>query len=114
MTLGHPDNYVILCANCHYEFDNSIPAFVILPTNMKYFIDYEKRDYKSRMDAVRAGKEPLERRVPDSSAYKRAGGMYKAYGLRPGCYAFSLGSWPSSASEEREWGGCSGSYDFCS
>ena len=89
--LGDPDNFVILCTNCHGGFDSSMPVFVILPTNMEFFIDYEERDYKSRTE----GKELRPRSFPTSQEYKDAGGMYKAYSLQRGF----------TTSAEKGWGG---------
>jgi len=39
---AHPDNAILLCANCHTEFDDSIPGFIVLPTNLDFFIEYEE------------------------------------------------------------------------
>ncbi|KAN0085492.1 hypothetical protein V8E54_001959 [Elaphomyces granulatus] len=88
---AHPDNFIILCANCHCAFDCPMPATVILPTNMEFFIDYEKRDYKSRTE----GEELRPRSFPTAKQYKDAGGMYRAYALYPGF----------TASAEKTWGG---------
>ena len=88
---AHPDNFIVLCANCHNAFDCAIPAIVILPTNMEFFINYEERDYESRTE----GEELRPRSFPTAKQYKDAGGMYRAYALSPGF----------RASTEKTWGG---------
>jgi HNH endonuclease len=77
---AHPGNVILLCANCHTEFDDSIPGFIDLPTNLDFFIEYEERDYESRINAARDGEE-LERSVPNAIEYDDAGGIYTAYAL---------------------------------
>jgi hypothetical protein len=72
-----PPEIYPLCANCHTEFDDSIPGFIVLPTNLDFFIEYEERDYESRINAARDGEE-RERSVPNAIEY---GGMYTAYAL---------------------------------
>ena len=39
---GHPDNVILLCANCHGGFDDSIPSLVIVPTDLQFFIDFSR------------------------------------------------------------------------
>ena len=88
---AHPDNFIILCTNCHGGFDCPLPAIVILPTNMEFFIDYEERDYQSRTE----GEELRPRSFPTAQQYKDAGGMYRAYALHP----------DFATSAEKRWGG---------
>jgi hypothetical protein len=53
-----------------------------LPTDLKFFIDHEVRDYKSRVDAAKNGQEPSQRSTPSGTDYINSGGKYKAYLLR--------------------------------
>ena len=88
---AHPDNHIILCANCHSSFDCIMPTIVILPTNIEFFINYEERDYELRTE----GEEPQPRSFPTAKQYKDAGGMYRAYSKSPNI----------RISAEKTWGG---------
>ena len=50
--LAHLDNIVLLCADCHTVFDNSIPTLAVIPTDLDYFIRYEQSDYEKRIVRV--------------------------------------------------------------
>jgi len=94
ITLTHPahqDNLILLCANCHAEFDSSIPVLTIIPTDLQYFIGYEVDDYQRRLVAASSGYE-IPRKVPTSQDYIGAGGRFKAFGDT------------YMATEEKEWG----------
>jgi hypothetical protein len=94
-TLTHPahqDNLILLCANCHVEFDSSIPVITIMPTDLQYFIGYEVDDYQRRLVAASSGCE-IQRKVPTSQDYIGAGGRYKVIRNK------------YTATEEKEWSG---------
>lgn len=79
---AHSDNLITLCSNCHGEFDSSVPALIIIPTDIEYFINWEENDYKCRTAAANAGRETPQRTVPSAEAYLDNGGKFKAYALR--------------------------------
>jgi len=94
--INHTDNFIVLCTNCHAGFAGSIPAIVILPTNIQFFIDHELRDYESRMNTATEGQEPQKRNIPTAQAYKDAGGTYIAYALMPGYKTSAAKPWGGS------------------
>ncbi|KAN0069039.1 hypothetical protein V8E54_012668 [Elaphomyces granulatus] len=71
---AHPDNYIILCANCHNAFDCVMPTIVILPTNIEFFINYEERDYELRTE----GEEPQPRSFPTAKMREESAMIVKA------------------------------------
>jgi hypothetical protein len=73
--LAHVDNLLHLCSNCHRAFDAPIPEIVIIPTDVSFFIDWEKKDYTARCQAANEG-QTIPRTVPSSSNYN---GTYRAY-----------------------------------
>ncbi|KAK5215852.1 hypothetical protein LTR96_011322 [Exophiala xenobiotica] len=93
--LGDEQNGVPLCPSCHRAFDDlNDPGLVFLPTHLEYFIDFEHKDYQSRIQvALRLGHIP-PRIVPTPQMYseylKRQGislgetngGLYWRYTLR--------------------------------
>ncbi|CAI7634513.1 unnamed protein product [Penicillium pancosmium] len=61
-------NGVKLCPNCHALFDDAYnPLFVFFPTDLQYFIDYEKRNAKERNTEGYGG----SRRVPTAIEYRQ-------------------------------------------
>jgi hypothetical protein len=79
---SNPDNLITLCSNCHSEFDSSIPALIIIPTDIEFFIKWEENDYENRTAAANAGRETPQRTVPSAEAYINNGGKFEAYPLR--------------------------------
>jgi hypothetical protein len=89
--LSHPQNLIYLCARCHRLFDAQSPVIVILPSDIRFFVDWENSDYESRCKAAEDGKE-VPRTVPTPDDYP---GKYRAYRIGE---AFC-------AMEEKPWGG---------
>ncbi|TKA45114.1 hypothetical protein B0A49_13658 [Cryomyces minteri] len=94
--LGSEQNAIALCGTCHANFDNTNqPGFVFLPTNLRYFIEFEKTDFSYREErARRCGGIIDKRAVPTAAAYLQQqikdgaveldaiGGLYQSYTLR--------------------------------
>lgn len=48
-SLGHTDNAIPLCPLCHRNFDDiNRPGFLFIPSDLQYFIDYERMDFDRR------------------------------------------------------------------
>ena len=86
-----PDNCIALCAYCHSVFDQpSDPAWVFIPTDLRYFIQYEINDQQR----LSRGDPPAHRVVPSADEYKAhqhqqgilpseaTGGLYRGYFLK--------------------------------
>ncbi|KAK6335727.1 hypothetical protein TWF730_003105 [Orbilia blumenaviensis] len=69
--LASPHNLVTLCRNCHCVYDCQQPRWIILPTNLQYFIDHETVDYESRITAASEGLVK-PRSVPTAMQYATA------------------------------------------
>ncbi|KAK6505866.1 hypothetical protein TWF481_007756 [Arthrobotrys musiformis] len=69
--LASPHNLVTLCRNCHCVYDCQQPRWIILPTNLQYFIDHETDDYESRIKAASEGLVK-PRSVPTAVQYATA------------------------------------------
>jgi hypothetical protein len=61
---GHASNLILLCSNCHGGYDSDYPAWLMLPQNLKLFIDFEEQDYNERVAAARRGVSK-ERSLPN-------------------------------------------------
>ncbi|KAF3904241.1 hypothetical protein ABW21_db0209598 [Orbilia brochopaga] len=69
--LASPHNLVTLCRNCHCVYDCQQPRWIILPTNIQFFIDHEISDYDSRiLAASKSVTKP--RTVPTALEYSTA------------------------------------------
>ncbi|KAJ9666799.1 hypothetical protein H2201_003203 [Coniosporium apollinis] len=119
--LGSGQNAIALCDTCHANFDNpSQPGFVFL-LNLRYFIEFEKRDFSYREERARRCDGIIDKRaVPTAVAYRQhqvddgtvgedvIGGLYQSYTLRnyfpsfvpqenytfiPGLGPFTPGDW---------------------
>ncbi|KAJ5773747.1 hypothetical protein N7457_008643 [Penicillium paradoxum] len=70
-------NTIPLCGSCHIEFDMSLdPGYVFFPTDIQYFIDFERRDRARREQIATDTAVPLlalSRQVPTSADYKQHG-----------------------------------------
>lgn len=55
---SHLSNLVLLCQNCHALFEMDSPAWVMLPADVEFFIQFEKADYEAR---ILAGNEGITR-----------------------------------------------------
>lgn len=120
--LGSEQNAIALCGTCHTNFDNpNQPAFTFLPKDLRYFVDFEKRDFNYREERLRRSGGILDKRaVPTAAAYLQQqitageveldaiGGLYQSYTWRnyfptfvtqenysfiPGPGPFSPGEW---------------------
>ncbi|KAK6343156.1 hypothetical protein TWF718_008529 [Orbilia javanica] len=69
--LASPHNLVTLCRNCHCVYDCQQPRWIILPSNLQYFIDHETVDYESRIKAASEGLVK-PRSVPTAVQYATA------------------------------------------
>jgi hypothetical protein len=49
---GHAGN---LCASCHGGYDSRDTAWFMLPTDLKFLIEYEENDYNERIAAASQG-----------------------------------------------------------
>ncbi|KKZ66454.1 hypothetical protein EMCG_07819 [[Emmonsia] crescens] len=64
------DNGIALCPTCHAEFDQMAdPGFVLLPSDLQYFIDVELDERQARKLALKNGKD-VHRKVPTAEEYK--------------------------------------------
>ncbi|KAF3940038.1 hypothetical protein ABW19_dt0207347 [Dactylella cylindrospora] len=66
--LASPHNLVTLCRNCHCVYDCQQPRWIILPTNLEFFINHEMGDYESRILAASKG-VTKPRSVPTALEY---------------------------------------------
>ncbi|KAJ6257450.1 hypothetical protein Dda_7234 [Drechslerella dactyloides] len=69
--LASPHNLVTLCRNCHCVYDCQQPRWIILPTNIQFFIDHETSDYEYRLVASAKG-VIKPRTVPTALEYSTA------------------------------------------
>ena len=65
---GHESNLILLCSNCHGGYDCAYPAWLMLPQNLKLFIDFEEQDYNERVAAARRGVSK-ERSLPNVRSF---------------------------------------------
>ncbi|KAL8942710.1 MAG: hypothetical protein Q9216_001514 [Gyalolechia sp. 2 TL-2023] len=96
-------NGLPLCPNCHKAFDNdSDLGWVFFPSDLKFFMDFEEKDYARRLEEIKqkkTSKLPI-RRCPSIAAYLEhqqavlpagaRGGLYKAIVL----YSYQSPRWP--------------------
>jgi hypothetical protein len=52
---AHITNLILLCRNCHSDYDQNYPGWFLLPTDLDFFIDFEKKDYAERVTAAEQG-----------------------------------------------------------
>ncbi|KAN0087086.1 hypothetical protein V8E54_000774 [Elaphomyces granulatus] len=94
--LSYPGNLITLCPTCHTLFDALVPLFVILPTDIQFFIDWEERDYEMRCRAAENSLEVPARTVPTENDYV---GNFKVYPLDTSIYkdrTFQAKAWKGS------------------
>ncbi|TKA61113.1 hypothetical protein B0A49_12752 [Cryomyces minteri] len=96
LTSAHNEqNAIPLCPSCHRAFDNvNDPGLAFIPTDLQYFIDSEKRDFKNRTDIARRLGHIQPRMTPTPQSYLEhqmnqgklprdaCGGQYWRYTLR--------------------------------
>jgi hypothetical protein len=70
--LGDYRNAAVLCGSCQNQFDRtSNTGWVFLPTKMTWFIKWEEKDYKKRLDIFEKTEKIVERTYPDEQDYER-------------------------------------------
>jgi hypothetical protein len=61
---------VPLCPTCHREFDaTQCPGFIFFPSNLQFFIDFERQDFERRCRWARDGNESPARICPSAEQY---------------------------------------------
>ncbi|KAL3497009.1 hypothetical protein BJX62DRAFT_1139 [Aspergillus germanicus] len=66
------ENGLLLCPNCHTEFDRAHdPGFVFIPIDLEYFIKFEEKDKANRQDPARPGMMSRQRHVPTIQEYRQ-------------------------------------------
>lgn len=94
--IQHPDqaeNAIPLCPLYHDALDElSCPGWVFIPTDIQYFLDFERRDYKRRREVVDSTGASTVRVSPSPGQYLQHqrkeveedahGGLYACYILR--------------------------------
>jgi hypothetical protein len=64
-------NAIALCGTCHMNFDHVYkPAFFFLPTDLKYFLNYERQDQKRRRTIGRRTGTIPARICPTAQTYQ--------------------------------------------
>jgi hypothetical protein len=102
--LTSAENGILLCPGCHSAFDNLFdPGIIILPSDLQYFIDHEKRDFEKRCQQAEQGIDQ-PRSVPSRETYyehqRKQGVLSEAAGF--GLYKYILlrvdhySEWPAS------------------
>jgi hypothetical protein len=64
----NPQNAIALCGTCHTNFDN--PSFFFLPTDLNYFLNYERQDRKRRRKLGRRTGTIPARMCPTAQSYQ--------------------------------------------
>ncbi|CAD6586678.1 MAG: hypothetical protein ASARMPREDX12_002488 [Alectoria sarmentosa] len=96
LSIQHPDqaeNAIPLCPLCHDALDEiSSPGWVFIPTDLQYFLDFERRDYKRRREMLTTTGAYTVRVSPSPGQYLQHqhkeveedahGGLYTCYVLR--------------------------------
>lgn len=96
LSIQNPDqaeNAIPLCPLCHDALDEiSSPGWVFIPTDLQYFLDFERRDYKRRREMVGSTGAYVIRVSPSPGQYLQHqrkkveehahGGLYACYVLR--------------------------------
>ncbi|KAK6524956.1 hypothetical protein TWF281_011846 [Arthrobotrys megalospora] len=80
------DNAILLCLRCHEAFDEFPPQFILLPMDLKWFVDFEQRDYENRTILGKGGIRKA-RTVPTAEiyqAYLQSQGIMEKYPLGTG------------------------------
>lgn len=50
------DNATPLCPVCHNAFDRRQPYVIMLPTDLDWFLEFEKRDFSAREQLLKEGR----------------------------------------------------------
>jgi 5-methylcytosine-specific restriction endonuclease McrA len=52
---AHVDNLILLCKNCHSGYNCDYPGWIIIPHNLDFFINFERKNYAARIAAATSG-----------------------------------------------------------
>lgn len=78
-TLGDKDNAIALCPTCHRNYDNFLgPGPLFIPTDLDFFINFERRDQERRREQMVDTQSPPPARVPPAPE------VYREYQLQQG------------------------------
>ncbi|KAF4627551.1 hypothetical protein G7Y89_g10607 [Cudoniella acicularis] len=67
----NPQNAIALCGTCHTNFDHVYnPSFFFLPTDLNYFLNYERQDRKRRRKLGRRTGTIPARMCPTAQTYQ--------------------------------------------
>lgn len=70
-SLADIQNAVTLCPTCHREFDDTqCPGFIFFPSNLQFFIDFERQDYERRGRWTTDGYDTPTRVCPSAEQYE--------------------------------------------
>ena len=58
-------NSILLCKNCHTAFDGPEPGCTVIPTDLDYFIQFEKKDYERRQAMMNESYQGLQKSNSD-------------------------------------------------
>ncbi|KAL8999387.1 MAG: hypothetical protein Q9188_005901 [Gyalolechia gomerana] len=83
-TLHDKENGMRMCVLCHASFDDpEMPAWVFVPSNLDYFINFENTDFRRRQrEHQTTGNFPIRHCPPAKDYVEEAGGLYDTYMLR--------------------------------
>lgn len=60
-----------LCPTCHREFDDTqYPCFIFFPSNLQFFIDFERQDFERRCRWAKNGYERTACVYPSAEQYQ--------------------------------------------
>lgn len=89
-------NVIVLCPNCEHHYKNVLdPGFLIVPTDLEYFISFEKQDFDKRYQRLRDTGCAMQITCPTKQMYRdhqtrqglvpagESGGLYRVIVLRP-------------------------------
>ena len=66
------NNGIGLCDTCHTNFDlNPDPGLIIVPTDLEFFVEFEKANYDYRVQQARLGIASPRRKCPSANDYQR-------------------------------------------
>lgn len=115
-SLAQKDNGIVLCNSCHYHYDAPQCNWILLPTDMDYFIAEEDRDFQRRKREIQSSGRLLDRLPPTAAKYFQhqledalvssndIGGTYACWVLRD-FQAASGQVFPVGQSAIRNWHG---------
>ncbi|KAI4156934.1 MAG: hypothetical protein L6R39_000886 [Caloplaca ligustica] len=85
--LHQKENSMDPCNRCHAALDHhEDPGWVFIPTDLNFFIDFERTDYRRRVASFKKSSDGVctQRIPPTPDQYVQAcGGLYDMYMLRP-------------------------------